>query len=139
MYVFGQIVDGIREYGLVDAVSSEEFDQKLQACCEDWETCKKAVLSKDKPVFFEWFLTEKATEVKESMLSCLREATGLGSPLSPFYTNTCECFNSVLHEKVKYKKLEWHKFNKAMQELVKQSYQIAKLAVIDNGDFQFKR
>ena len=71
--------------------------------------------------FLKWFVAEKATEIKENMLSCLREAAGLGSLPSSFNANICECLNSVLHE--------------AMQELVKQSYQ---LAVTDSGDFGFK-
>ena len=51
------------------------------------------------------------------MLSPVREKAGLGSPPSPFYTNMCECLNSVLHEKVHYKASEWHKFNESMRDL----------------------
>ena len=56
-----------------------------------------------------------------------------------FYTNICECLNSMLHEKVRYKASEWHKFNDAMKDLVKQSYQIAELSIIDHGDFCFRQ
>lgn len=84
------------------------------------------------PSFFQWFLTHKAMEVKESMLRSLRENTGLGSPPCHFYTNICECLNSILHEKVQYKTSEWPKFNESMQEIVE-------LAVIkQQGEFNFK-
>jgi len=86
---------------------------------EVWETHAKVALSKEKPVFFECFVAKKAIEIKEIILSCLREAAGHGSPPSPFYTNICECLNSVLHEKVKYKKSEWHKFNEAIARACK--------------------
>lgn len=68
----------------------------------------------------------------------LREAAGLGSPPSPFYTNANETLNSMLHEKVKYKKSQWHEFNESMKELVKESYRLVELAVVDMGDFKFK-
>lgn len=67
------------------------------------------------PVFYNWFVKEKSRDVKSSMLLSLREAAGLGSPPSPFYTNANGCLNSMLHEKVKYKKSQWHKFNESMR------------------------
>jgi len=72
------------------------------------------------------------------MLLSLREAAGLGSPPSPFYTNANESLNSMLHEKVKYKRSQWHEFNESMKQLVAESYCLIELAVIDVGDFKFK-
>ena len=72
------------------------------------------------------------------MLLPLREAAGLGSPLSPYYTNASESLNNMLHAKVQFKKSQWHGFNESMKELVKESYNLVELAVINSGDFKFK-
>jgi len=72
------------------------------------------------------------------MLLPLRESAGLGSPPSPFYTNASESLNTMLHEKVHYKKSEWPKFNESMKELIKENYQLVELSVIDHGDFKFR-
>ena len=135
--VFGKTIGEVHEAGLVDSVSAEEFDAKLEAYHEIWDKRESAVHPTRSPVFYEWFVSEKGSEIKESMLLPVREAAGLGSPPSPFYTNICECLNSVLHEKVHYKASEWHKFNEAMRDLVKQSYQMVELSVIGLGVFRF--
>ena len=72
------------------------------------------------------------------MLLPLREAAGLGSPPSPFYTNTSESLNNMLHSKVQFKKSQWQQFNESMKELIKESYALVELAVTDIGEFKFK-
>lgn len=133
--VFGHSIGDVHEAGLVDATSVEDFEIKLSDYQNVWDDRELASNPSRSPSFFKWF--QKAGDMKDSMLLLVRERAGLGSPPSPFYTNLCECLNSVLHEKVRYKASEWHKFNDAMRDLVKQSYQICELAVIDHGDFHF--
>ena len=99
--IFGQTTGNVHEAGLVDAASTEEFDAKSEACHEVWNQRECQANPNRGPFFFQWFKTHKAMEVKESMLRSLREKAGLGSPPSPFYTNICECLNSILHEKVR--------------------------------------
>ena len=136
--VFGQTTGDVHEAGLVDATSTEEFTTKLEAYREVWNERESAVNPTRPPTFFKWFASEKASEVKDSMIRPVREAARLGSPPSPFYTNICESLNNVLHQKVHFKASEWHKFNEAMRELVHQSYQIIELSVIDHGLFTFR-
>ena len=136
--VFGQTTEEVHEAGLVDATSPEMFDQKLEELHVVWDKREKLVSPHHQPCFFEWFSREKASDIKESMLLPLRESAGLGSPPSPFYTNASESLNSMLHEKVHYKKSEWPKFNEAMKELIKENYQLVELSVIDHGDFKFR-
>lgn len=72
------------------------------------------------------------------MLLPLREAAGLENPPAPFYTNTSESLNNMLHEKVRYKKSERPKFNEVMKALINESYELVNLAIIDHGDFKFR-
>ena len=136
--VFGQTIEGVHEVGLVDARSRDDFDEKLKALHAQWD--KREILDAPhrQPLFFKWFLREKAGDIKDSMLLSLREAAGLGNPPSPFYTNTSESLNSMLHEKVRYKKSEWPKFNEAMKALINESYELVELSIIDHGDFKFR-
>ena len=136
--IFGATTDGLHEIGLVDSSTEEEFDHRLQDLQGTWNSHERSVNPHHVPSFFNWFVKEKAGDIKSSMLLSLREAAGLGSPPSPFYTNANEALNSMLHEKVKYKKSQWHEFNESMKELVTESYRLVELAVIDMGDFKFR-
>ena len=136
--VFGQTTEGVHEPGLVDSISKEVFDKKLEVLHAKWDKREKLDAPHRDPSFFKWFLREKVGDVKDSMLLSLREAAGLGSPLSPFYTNASESLNSMLHEKVRYKKSEWPKFNEAMKALINESYELVELSIIDHGDFKFR-
>ena len=94
--------------------------------------------STNAPSFFAWFKEYKAEEVVSDLLRPIREAAGLGCPPTPYYTNASECINSVMHEKTHYKASEWDRFNDSMHELAKQSLQVAELAVIDRGAYQYR-
>ena len=60
--------------------------------------------------FFKWFVRNKATVIKHSMLRPVREEAGLGSPPDAFYTNASESVNSVIKAKVQYKHSELPQF-----------------------------
>ena len=94
----------------------------MQVLQKTWNYRERSVTPHYVPTFYNWFVKEKAKDVKSSVLMSLREAAGLGGPPSPFYTNANASLNSMLHWKVKYKKAQWHKFNESMKELVKESY-----------------
>ena len=132
--IFGKTVAGVHEVGLVD-MANEEFEQRIKSLHETWNQREMSVAPHRSPVFFDWFIKEKSADVKNSMLLPLREAAGLGTP---YYTNTSESLNNMLHAKVQFKKSQWHGFNESMKELVKESYNLVELAVIDSGDFKFK-
>ena len=132
--VFGQIIEGFHEPGLVDARSRDDFDEKLEALHAQWE--KREILDAPhcQPLFFKWFLWENAEDIKDNVLLSLQEAAGLGNPPFPFYTNASESLNSMLHKKVRCKKSERPKFNEAMKVLINE---LVELSIIDNGDFKF--
>ena len=110
----------------------------MQVLEKTWNYRERSVTPHHVPTFYNWFVKEKAKDVKSSVLMSLRESAGLGGPPSPFYTNANASLNSMLHWKVKYKKSQWHEFNESMKELVKESYRLVELAVVYIGEFQFR-
>ena len=66
--VFGQSTEGVHEPGLVDAISKEVFDKKLEVLHAKWDKREKLDVPHREPSFFKWFLWEKAGDVKDSML-----------------------------------------------------------------------
>ena len=111
--IFGKTVAGVHEVGLVDLANEEEFEQRIKSLQETWNQREMSVAPHRSPVFFDWFVKEKSADVKNSMLLPLREAAGLGSPPSPYYTNTSKSLNNMLHAKVQFKKSQWHGFNES--------------------------
>lgn len=138
MDVFGKTEDGIHTEGLVDAESSSAFEEKLEELQDIWDEREQGCNPGKTPAFFDWFITNKAKEIVSNMLRPIREAAGLGCQPSPYYTNDSECINSVMHGKTEYKASQWDEFNISMQELVKQSYQLLELAVLDRGVARFR-
>lgn len=110
---------------LVDAKNSDDFYLRLDQL--EWNA-----------KFLEWFRQYKADEIISDLLRPIREAAGLGCPPAKYYTNASECINSVMHEKTHYKASEWDQFNDSMHKLVKQSYQLTELAVIDRGAYCYR-
>ena len=56
--------------------------------------------------FCDWFVQNKAAEMKHSMLRTVHEEAGLGSPPDAFYTNASESVNSIIKGKVQYQRNE---------------------------------
>ena len=54
------------------------------------------------------------------------------------YTNDSESLSAVIKEKVDYKKHQWPIFNDKMKQLVDQSQQEVKKAIIGTGRYQMK-
>ena len=136
--IFGKTIAWVHKVGLVDMANEEEFEHRIKSLHETWNQREMSVAPHCSTIPFDSFVKEKSSDVKNSMLFPLREAVGLGSPPSPYYTNTSENLNNMLHAKVQFKKFQWHEFNKSMKELVKENYNLVELAVIDSGDFTFK-
>ena len=136
--IFGKTDDQIYTEGIVDASDSQNFQERLEGLQDVWDSREQECNPGKVPAFFDWFVANKSDEVVDNMFRPIREAAGLGSPPSPYYTNDSECINSVMHSKTHYKASEWDKFNLSMQELVEQSYKLLELAVIDKGAARFR-
>ena len=91
----GVNVGSDRFKGLADTENEKDFRKKLGDLKERWnqfEIHHKSVPQGKsvQPVFYEWFVTEKADVVVHCMLPEIRKKAGLGENPDPFYTNMSE-------------------------------------------------
>ena len=71
--------------GLVDTDSEGDFDRKLAEFKDIWN-----------PQFFEYFLRNKATVFKESMIRPVRVKAGSRNPPEQYHNNAPQCINNVI-------------------------------------------
>ena len=116
--IFGKRDGNLKIEGLVDSTGVEDFQQKLEALEDHWNTRESPYASSSGPRFYEYFKRVQADVVCYHMRKDIREAAGLGSPPSIFTTNSSEAMNSVLKKQVSYKKTQWPEFVQQMKELV---------------------
>ncbi len=135
--IFGRQVDSVREDGLVDSSSGEEFREKLEACESSWEAAEKECPG-CRQGFYNWFVKYKSDILQESMLRNVREEAGLGNPPEEFTTNACESINAVLKGKVDYKKSNLPQFLDKMKELIDEQVKEVERAVVKRGKYEFQ-
>ena len=68
--------------------------------------------------FLQWFKSNKANVICDTMLRPIREECGLGSLPDVFTTNQSESVNTLLKHKVDYKRSELPVFIHKVKELV---------------------
>ena len=105
--IFGTTDSEQTQLGLVDAVNPSDFATKLSALEERWnrfEISGKMVVrlevNSSEPEFYNWFVSEKSSVVRNNMIQSVRKEAQLGDPPVKFYTNASECINNVLKLKV---------------------------------------
>lgn len=89
--IFGWNVGNIRHPGQIDATKSEEFDEKLIKCLEEWKTRHPKGQH-----FLDYFIKNRADIIKKPMTAKIRSMAGLGFPPDVYDQNGNECMNSVL-------------------------------------------
>ena len=107
--IFGNKVGTTYIEGLVDAVDSNDLDEKVERLIAKWshmELCS----SSDMNGFINWFETYKVPVLRGSMTRDHRELCGLECPPIPFTTNASETANSVLKERLATRKASCHNF-----------------------------
>ena len=80
--------------------------------------------------FINWFMTNKAEVIRNTMLRPVREECGLGNPPSIFTTNASESINALLKRKLNYKKQELPVFIEKVKELVSEQGQYVERALV---------
>ena len=88
--VFGGREGDTQYFGLADAISASEFDDKLVLVEQKWAEYHPLGLT-----FAEWFRRNSVGVMKDSMLRPLREQCQLGSPPDFFYNNGNESMNKL--------------------------------------------
>ena len=123
-----------REKGLVDAEDEAMFDVQLHTMKEHWDH-KEQALTNSTPTFHGWFVKNCAETIRTAMLAPIRIAAGLGSPPSPYYTNSVESMNSLLKREMGNKKLDLCQFIEQLQRVVDAQYSEVDRALAGLGEY----
>ena len=115
--IFGKHVCSRYEEGLVDSVSSVDFETRLQNCKDVWNAREVNYLHLGQASFFDYFVQQYSKVFENTMLKSTRTAAGLGYPPEIFTTNSSESLNATIKRKVNYKESEWPEFNEYMRQL----------------------
>ena len=134
--IFGRQTGTVKEEGLVDSSSEEEFEDRLAALEIVWNKREEPFTTASGPQFYSYFCQYVASVVKHNMSRYVREAAGLGSPPEIFTTNSVESVNSLLKQKVNYKESEWPAFNNQSKELVESQRQEVIRALSGRGEYR---
>ena len=130
--------------GLVDAANEQDFREKLCDLKERWNQFEihhhsvpqgKSI----QPVFYDWFVAEKANVVVDCMLPEVRKKAGLGEHSDPFYTNMCESMNNTLKSRTDYKEHELRPFVDKMYSFVESQENLIRKEVIRNDRWRFRQ
>ena len=68
--------------GVLDAVSSDDFDKRLTCLKPKWDALEFSSHPERDPKFYSWLLRYEADVMKSSLIASVRESAGLGSPPS---------------------------------------------------------
>ena len=116
--ISGKHVYSRYEEGLVDAVSSVDFESRLQNCKDAWNAREVKYLRPGQASFFDYFVQQYSKVFVNTMLKSTRTAAGLGYPPETFTTNSSKSLNATIKRKVNFKESEWPEFNESMRPLV---------------------
>lgn len=89
--IFGKSVGHTLEGGLVNCLSSEEFDVALGNVTEKWKG-----MHQNGRNFVEYFLKHSAHVLRETARSDIRSMCGLGFPPKTYTQNANECMNRLI-------------------------------------------
>jgi len=131
--IFGKKVGTTLYEGLVDVSDEVKFEEKLELLQTEW--MKQEHVKEEAQAFCKWFLKNKASVVKHTMLRTVREEAGLGSPPDAFYNNASESISSVMKTKVQFKRNELPQFITKLKELVEDQQREVEKAVIGRGKY----
>ena len=107
--IFGRKLGTVYIEGLVDACDTIDLDSKVEKAVSKWRSFDHPSTT-DLEGFVSWFQTCKVPVIRDSMLKTVREECGLGSPPDLFTTNASETANSILKNRVDYKRSELPEF-----------------------------
>ena len=116
--IFGSRCGNTYQEGLVDSASKQEFDERLEALKQVWDSREGPFAPSSGPRFYSYFLQYQADVVRYHMRRDLRESVGLGSPPLQFTTNASESINAAIKREVGYKESAWPEFNQKMRKYI---------------------
>ena len=132
--VFGRQDGTVLCEGLVDS-EYDDFDSKVEMLGGKW--LKQEEEYGALPGFSLWFLKNKATVIKRTMLKSYRVEAGLGLDPPHFTTNPSETTNAIIKAHVSYKNNQLFDFVNHWKDVVDEQEAEVERAVIRRGKFQF--
>ena len=104
------------QFGLVDASSDSDLDEKLDQLEKEWNDLQIPFNFPHK--FHSWFKAYSREVIVKSMLRPVREKAGLGCPPSPYYTNDVESKNNILKQHLCHKPSALPDFVDSMKAMI---------------------
>lgn len=93
--------------GVLDAISSDDFDQRLACIRSKWDTLELSIHPERDPKIYNWLVRNEADFMKSSMIASVRESAGLGSQPSVYTTNRTESINNLAKSYADYHQSSW--------------------------------
>ena len=124
--------------GAVDSLNAMEFDTCLHGLKTKWDHFECSVHLDRHTLFYEWFIKNESDVMKTSMIACVRESAGLGSPLLPYTTNRNESMNKVVKSYADHQKVNWVQLTDNMFDLINVQLKEVEKAIIGMGEYRFK-
>lgn len=136
--IFGKQVAMHQVEGLLDSENADEFEKGFEILSKKWSNMEMEEMEGGPlHIFGKWFHQYKSTVVKKSMLKATRRKAGLGNPPLHFTTNASESINSVLKNKVDYKKSELPQFLDKLRSVISEQERELERAIIGRGKYEF--
>ena len=133
-FIFGKRTDDMREKGLADADSADEFDSMLKKMKNDW--CEiEATQHSGKAEFYPWFEKHLVQVMKENVISPIRRIAGVGSPPEFYTQNAAECCNRIIKADAGHK-MGWSDFCLSIQETAELQEREMKKAIHQGGEYR---
>ena len=136
--IFGSQQGTVYTNGLIDAMSNSEFEQNLDTLKSKWNELELSIHPNSPPEFHKWLLRNEAHIMKESMISSVRQAAGLGCPPAIYTTNRNESMNKVAKTQADHQRSTWVQLTNNMFDLVNDQLQEIEKAVHGMGEYRFK-
>lgn len=105
--IFGHQQGTLYFKGVLDAISSDDFDQRLACIRSKWDTLELSIHPERDPKIYNWLVRNEADFMKSSMIASVRESAGLGSQPSVYTTNRTESINNLAKSYADYHQSSW--------------------------------
>ena len=122
------------QFGLVDASSDSDLDEKLDQLEKKWDDLE--IPFNFPPEFHSWFKAYSREVIVKSMLRPVREKAGLGCPPSPYYTNDIESKNNILKQHLCRKPSALTDFVDSMKAMITIQRTEVEKAVASHGEYR---
>ena len=135
--IFGS--EARKELGLIDSSCATDFDARLESFYPVWtkrEMDARQLSSVDQAEFYWYFLSYVAQDMKDGMISSVREKVGLDD--SFFFNNDPESMNNRIKMRMEKKKLTWPETVDQLKLMSEEQERNIERSIIGEGPFKVR-